>query len=152
MWLLSGLLVFVRLQRFAPSDAPLFKYPCYLALQMPCPSGVSASQTAFIGLKRKQFYLSHLPAYFSDIYKRTMLASLASPLVCADLLFAEADVARLLVDTQTSSSLQSQQVLVDVTSRSAGARRKRFSSARSPSCSSPSRQNKSVRFDSTAPS
>ena len=44
---------------------------------------------------------------------------LSAPAVCADILFAEWDVARLLSDTQTSSSLRSQQVLVDVASRSA---------------------------------
>ena len=72
-------------------------------------------------------------------------------------------MARLLADTQTSSSLKSQEALVDVASRSAGARRRRFSPARSPSRSSPfhrcrrdsgspSRQNERVRFDSPAPS
>ena len=84
-------------------------------------------------------------------------------LVCADMLFAEADVARLLVDTQTSSSLRSQQASVDVVSRGSGTRRRRFSLGRSPSRSSPSRrrrrefgspnrQSKRARFDSPAPS
>ena len=88
---------------------------------------------------------------------------LAAPVVFADSLFAEADIAQLLADTQTSSSLRSQQALVDVASRSFGVRRRRSSPARSPSRSSParhhrrdsgspSRQNKRVRFDSPAPS
>ena len=93
----------------------------------------AASHTAFVGLKRQQFYLSHLPAYFSEVNKRAMLAS---PLVCADTLFAELDIARLLSNTQTSSSLRSQLALVDVASRGSGARRRRFSPVRSPSCSS----------------
>ena len=84
----------------------------------------------FVGLKRRQFYLSHPPAYFSELNKRAMLAS---PLVCADTLFAESDIARLLSDTQTSPSLRSQQALVDVASRGSGARRRRFSPVRSPS-------------------
>ena len=159
MWLLSGLLGFVRLQGFAPADAALFNtLVTSLCKCLAHQGSLSASQTAFIGLKRRQFYLSHLPAYFSDINKRAMLAS---PLVCSDLLFVEADVAWFLADTQTSSSLKSQQALVDVASHSAGARRRCFSPARSPSRSSPSRrhdsgtpsrQNKRVRFDSPAPS
>ena len=112
-----------------------------------------ASHTAFLVFKRRQFYLSHLPAYFSDMNKRSMLAA---PAVCSDFLFAEADVSRLLSDTQTSSSLRSQQALVDVASRSAGARPRRFSPHRSPARQSPSgspaRGSKHVRFDSSAPS
>ena len=102
-WLLSGLLAFVCLQGFFPSDASLFDtmvtslFKC-LAHQ----ASLTTSQTAFLGLKRCQFYLVHLPAYFSDTEKRAMLAA---PVVCADSLFAEADVAHLLADTQTSSSL-----------------------------------------------
>ena len=88
---------------------------------------------------------------------------LAAPSVCADSLFAEADIARLLADTQTSSFLRSQQALVDVASRGSGVCRRRSSPARSPSrassarrrrreSGSPSRQAKRVRFDSPAPS
>ena len=161
MWLLSGLLGFMLVQGFAPADAALFNtLVTSLSKCLAHQASLSASQTAFVGLKHRQFYLSHLPAYFSDINKRAMLAS---PLVCADVLFAEADVARLLADTQTSSSLWSQQALVDVASRGPGARRKRFSSNRSPSRSSssrcrhresgsPGRQNKRVRFNSPASS
>ena len=79
---------------------------------------------------------------------------------CALIPSAEADVARLLADTQTS--LRSQQALVDVASRSSGVSRRHSSRARSPARSSPaprhrrdsgspSCQNKRVRFDSPAP-
>ena len=87
----------------------------------------------------------------------------AAAVVCAESLFAESNVARLLADTQTSSSLRSQQALVDVASRSSGVRRRRSSPSRSPaqtspahrrhrSSGSPSRPVKRVRFDSPAPS
>ena len=136
--LLSGLMAFVRLQGFAPANAELFNtLVTSLSKCLAHQASLSASQTAFIGLKRWQFYLSHLPAYFSDVNKRAMLVS---PLVCADLLFSEEDVARLLADTQTSSSLRSQQALVDVASRSTGARRRRFSPSCSPARLSPSRR------------
>ena len=68
-------------------------------------ASLTASQTAFLGLKRRQFYFALLPAYFSDANKRAMLAA---SVVCVDTLFAEADIARLLADTKTSSSLRSQ--------------------------------------------
>ena len=92
---------------FAPEDSALFNtlvtsLPKSLAHQ----ASLSASHTAFIALKRQQFYLSHLPAYFSDINKRAVLSS---PAVCAEYLFNESDVSWLLSDTQDSSSLWSQQ-------------------------------------------
>ena len=160
MWLLSGLLGFVRLQGFSPSDSQLFNtLVSSLSKCLAHQASVSASLTAFMGVKRRQFYLSHLPAYFSDVNKRAMLAA---PLVCADSLFLESDVTRLLSDTQTSSSLKSQQAMVDVASNRSGPRRRRFSPARSPARSSPSRRrrrdsgspargSKRVRFDSPAP-
>ena len=148
---------FVRLQGFSPSDAPPFNtLVSSLSKCLAHQASISALHTAFVGLKRRQFYLSHLPAYFTDVNKRTMLAA---PIVCADSLFLESDIARLLCDTQTSSSLLSQQALVDVASNRSGPRRRRFSPARSsPSCrrrrdsGSPLRSSKRVRFDSPAPS
>ena len=126
------------LQRFAPSDSSLFNtLVTSLSKCFAHQASLSASHTAFVELKRRQFYLSHLPAYFSDINKCTLLAS---PLVCADSLFAESGIARLLSDTQTSSSLRSHQALVDVASRGSGPHRRQFSPARSPSRSSPSRR------------
>ena len=101
MWLLLGLLGCVRLQGFTPAGAALFNtLVTSLSKCLVHQASLSASQTVFIGLKRRQFYLSHLPAYFSEVNKRAMLTS---PLVCADMLFAEAGVACLLADTQTSS-------------------------------------------------
>ena len=156
MWLLSGLMEFVRLQGFSPSEAPLFNtLVTSLSKCLAHQASISASHTAFIGLKRHQFYLSHLPAYFTDVHKRAMMAA---PLVCADSLFLESDISRLLSDTQTSSSLRSQQALVDVACNCSGPRRHRFSPARSPSrrrrreSGSPSRSSKRVRFGSPAPS
>ena len=82
MWLLSGLLGFVRLQGFFPSDAALFNtLVTSLSKCLAHHASLAASQTAFVGLKHRQFYLSHLPAYFLEVNKRTMLAS---PLVCVD--------------------------------------------------------------------
>ena len=130
LWLLSALLAFVRLQGFSPFDASLFNtLVTSLSKCLAHQASLSASHTAFLGLKRRQFYLSHLPAYFSEANKRAMLVS---PVVCADSLFAEADVARLLADTRTSSSLRSQQALVDVASWSSGVCRRSSSPFRSP--------------------
>ena len=97
MWLLSGLLGFVRLQGFSLSDAPLFNMlVTSLSKCLGHQASISASHTAFVSLKRRQFYLSHLPAYFTDVHKRVMMAA---PLAFADSLFLESDISRLLSDT-----------------------------------------------------
>ena len=66
MWLLSELLGFVWLQGFAPSDVALFNtLVTSLSKCLAHQATLAASQTALVGVKRRQFYLSHLPAYFS---------------------------------------------------------------------------------------
>ena len=161
MWVLSALLGFVRLQNFAPEDSSLFNtLVTSLSKSLAPQASLTATHTAFVGLKRREFYLSHLPAYFSDVNKRAMLLS---PVVLLSSLFSDSNVTRLLEDIQTSSSLRSQQALVEVASQVAGARSHRFSPLRFPSSSSParlrrresdfpSRSGKRVRLDSTAPS
>ena len=160
LWVLAALLGFVRLQGFQPAESAVFSsLVSSLSRSLAHQSTLCASHLAFLVLKRRQFYLSHLPAYFSDVNKKAMLAA---PAVYASTLFADSDVARLLADTQASSSLKSQQALVAVASRSAG-RARTHSPRRSPgrpssparrrrrSSGSPSRPGKRVRFDSPAP-
>ena len=164
MWVLSGLLGFVRLQDFTPADPALFHHlVTSLSKSLAHQAQVTASHTAFLCHRRHEFYLSHLPVYFSDVSKRSMLFSLV---VFADSLFREEYVSRLLEATLSSSSLKSQQAVVDMASRrpssSASFRQRRGSPARSPrrlptqrrrqSSPSPSRASKRVRFDSPAPS
>ena len=161
MWILSVLLAFVRLQNFATEDSSLFNTLVNsLSKSLVHQASLTASHTAFLALKHRLSYLSHLPAYFSDVNKRSMLSATA---LCADFFFSEADVARLLSDAQTSSSLRSQQALVDVASHSAGSRLRGCSPRHSPARQSPSRRHrresgspahssKRVRFDSPAPS
>ena len=155
MWVLSGLLGFVRLQNVAPVDSSLFNtLVTFLSKSLAHQASLCASHIAFLVLKRRQFYLSHLPAYFSNVNKRSKLAA---PAVCTDFVFAEANVSRLVSDTQTCSSLRSQQALVDMASRSAGACPRRSPARQSPSrhhrreSGSPARGSKRVRFDSPAP-
>ena len=164
MWVLSGLLEFVRLQDFTPADPALFnQLVTALSKSLAHQAQVSTSHTAFLCHRRREFYLSHLPAYFSDVSKRSMLSS---PAVFADSLFLEEDVSRLLEATRSSSSLKSQQAMVDVASWRSSTlpsfRRRRGSPPRSP-CRSPaqcrrpssassSRASKLVQFDSSAPS
>ena len=70
MWVLSGLLMFVRLQHFAPEDSALFNtLVTSLSKSLAHQTPLSASHTAFIALKCRQFYLSHLPAYFSILIR-----------------------------------------------------------------------------------
>ena len=157
MWVLSALLAFVRLQNFVPEDSSLFNtLVTSLSRSLAHQASLTATHMAFVGLKLRSFYLSHLAAYFSEVNKRSILSS---PLVLASL-FSDLDISRLLADTQTSSSLRSQQALVDVVSRGAGARSRCSSPFHSPSRSSPRRKRresgcpvrsgKRVRFDSPA--
>ena len=134
MWVLSGLLGFVRLQDFTTADPALFdQLVTALSKSLAHQAQVSTSHTAFLCHRRREFYLSRLPAYFSDVSKRSMLSS---PAVFADSLFREEDVSRLLEATRSSSSLKSQQAMVDVASRrsstSSSFRRCRGSPPRSP--------------------
>ena len=161
MWVLSGLLGFVQLQDFTPADPALFnQLVTALSKSLAHQAQVTASHTAFFCHRRREFYLSHLPAYFSDVTKRSMLSS---PAVYSDSLFREEDVSRLLEATRSASSLKSQQAMVDVASRrpsASSARQRRASPARSPrrspvqrrrqSSGSPSHPSKRVRFDSPA--
>ena len=161
MWVLSVLLVFVRLQHFAPEDVALFNnLVTSLSKSLAHQANLTATHMTFLRLKRQQFFLSHLLSYFSEVGKRAMLSS---PIVLASTLFAEEDVTRLLAETQTSSSLRSQQALVEVVSRGYGVRLRHSSPARSPSrpsppsrrrreSGSPSRPQKLVWVDSPAPS
>ena len=66
MWVLSGLLGFVWLQNFAPANSSLFNtLVTSLSKSLAHQASLCASHTAFLVLKRRQFYLSHLPVYFS---------------------------------------------------------------------------------------
>ena len=164
LWVLSGLLGFVRLQGFTPVDPALFhQFVTALSKSLAHQASVTASHISYICNKRRKFYLSHLPVYFTDSTKRSMLES---PVVFANSLFEETDVARLLDATRSSSSLRSQQAMVDVASRgssSSSTRGRRPSPRHLPFRSSPARHRrrdsgsparaqKRVRFDSTAPS
>ena len=76
MWVLSALLGLVRLQNFAPEDSSLFNtLVTSLSKSLAHQASLTATHTAFVGLKRREFYLSHLPTYFSDVSKRAMLLS-----------------------------------------------------------------------------
>ena len=139
MCVLSGLLGFIHVQGFTPSDPALFNHlVTALSKSLAHQAHVSASNTAYACHKRREFYLSHLPAYFSDTNKCSMLSS---PSVFADSLFREEDIAQFLDSTCSSSSLQSQQAMVDMASRRSSASTSRlrcFSPGRSPNRSAPS--------------
>ena len=86
MWVLSALLAFVWLQNFAPEDSSLFITLVTSLRASRIRPLLTATHTAFLGLKRRQFYLSHLPVYFSNVNKQAMLSS---PVVLASSLFSD---------------------------------------------------------------
>ena len=161
MWVLSGLIAYIRQHGFVPPDPSLFN-TMVTALSRGLANQASSlgSLTSFLEVRRREFYLSHLPAYFLESNKRSMLAA---PVWQASQLFPESDVQSLLSLTQTSSQLRSQQALVDVASRGSGFRSRRPARS-SPARPSPRRRrrdsaspssspkSKRVRFDSPAPS
>ena len=58
MWMLSALLGFVRLQNFAPEDSSLFNtLVTSLSKSLAHQASLTATHTAFVGLKRREFYL-----------------------------------------------------------------------------------------------
>ena len=74
MWVLSGLLGFIRIQGFTPSDPSLFnQLVTALSKSLTHQAHVAASHTAYACHKRREFYLSHLSAYFTDATKRSLL-------------------------------------------------------------------------------
>ena len=161
MWVLSGLLGFIRIQGFSPSDPALFnQLVTALSKSLAHQAHVAASRTAYACHKRREFYLSPLPAYFGDSTKCSLLSA---PSVFVDSLFREEDIVQLLDSTWSSLSLRSQQAMVDMVSRrpSSSSRPRRASPHRSPPRSparrrrqfsgSPSRASKRVRFGSPAP-
>ena len=118
MWVLSGLLGFIRLQGFSPSDPALFnQLVTALSKSLAHQAHVAASHTAYACHKRREFYLSHIPAYFTDATKPSLLSA---PSVFADILFQEEDITQSLDSTRSSSSLRSQQAMVDLVSRRSG--------------------------------
>ena len=63
--LLSGLLGFVRVQGFSPSDSPLFNtLVMSLSKCLAHQAFISASHTTFVGLKQRQFYLPPAGVFF----------------------------------------------------------------------------------------
>ena len=59
MWVLSALLAFVWLQNFAPEDSSLFNtLVTSLSKSLAHQASLTATHTAFLGLKWRQFYLS----------------------------------------------------------------------------------------------
>ena len=157
MWLLSGLLGFVHLQGFAPLFNTLVSS---LSKCLAHQATILASHTAFVGLKRRQFYLSHLPVYsLTSISVPCWLLPLFVRTLCS--WSPTSHACCLTLRPLPPSGLSRLWLMSPPTAL--GPRRRRFSPARSPARSSPSRRrrrdsgspsrsSKRVRIDSPAPS
>ena len=153
MWVLTGLIAFLKNDGFVPSDPLLFnQLVSSLSMGLAHSTNSSASGTSFAVTKRRESYLSHLPPSFSDVSKRTLLKA---PANLASSLFRDSDVAAAIESANMASSFKSQQAIIDVASKGHSSPSRERSPSRSPKYSrSGSRQNspKRVRFaDSKSP-
>ena len=138
MWILSGVLAYVKSQGFVPRDPSLFD-------QLVSSLSKGMAQQAN----------SWLPARRSSAANEGSFTSLTfpliSPLALSDFLFSESVISRLLEVSCSSAALQSQQAIVEVASKGSGRSRSPCrSSGRSFSkCGSlctPPRSSKCVKF------
>ena len=112
MWMLAGLLGFIKRDGYKPSDQGLFEQLLSsVSIGLADLASSSASCVNFLTHKRRQFYVSHLPAYFPEPFKDALLNT---PANMASSLFNEQDINNLLEVAKTCSSLRSQQAMVDV--------------------------------------
>ena len=129
MWVLSGLIGYLKALNFSPSDEQFFdQLVTSLSKGLVHQTTIAASLTTFIATKRRRQYLSFLQSFFLDHQKRSLLES---PITLVPYLFDEASVSRLVEWSNTTSSLQSQQALVDVASKASGKSSSSSSSSRS---------------------
>ena len=146
----------LKAEGFSPADPSLFnKFVSSLAMGLAQQASLNSSGAAFCVAKRRQFYLSHLPAFIPNECKSVLLTSQVS---LVDSLFDEEILKSVLSQARDSSTFKSHQALVDLASKpSSSSPRRSYSRSRyqrgrrrsrSPSPkSSGSRTPKRVRFN-----
>ena len=153
MWVLSALLGYIKLQGFAPADPTLFdQMVTSISKGLAHQAKISAACTSFITHKRRAFLISHLPPFFPELSRKSLLSA---PAALADQLFKESDISSLLESASVFSTLRSQQAMIDVASKSVSSSSRSRSPRRSPYrqsgyrrrfSRSPARSPKRVRF------
>lgn len=74
LWVLSGLLGYLKAQGFMPEDKRLFdQLVTSLSKCLALQANVAASLTTFLATKRRRQYLSYLPSFYLDHQKRSLL-------------------------------------------------------------------------------
>ena len=112
MWMLSGLLGFIRRDGYQPSDQALFnQLLSSVTIGLADIAASSAAGVNFTTYKRRQFYTSHLPAYFPEPQRDSLLVA---PANLASSLFREEDIKDLLDVSNACTSLKSHQAMVEV--------------------------------------
>ena len=157
MWVLTGLLSLIRDEGYVPRDRALFdQFVSSLSIGLSHQANMAAAGMSFTCLKRRELYVNHLQPIFSESLKHSLLAS---PVSFSQYLFPESDVDRLISLTSQSSSLKSNQAMVDLAASAVGrSRSPRRPLPRSPlsrsrrrNSRSPPRSPKRVRFAGTPP-
>ena len=113
----------------------------------------TASMVSFITKKRRDLHIAHLPSYYPEPQRKALNRA---PANLASSLFDESAIQELVQAASTSSSLRTQQALLDVASKSASPQRRYMSPPRGIRryrSRSPPRQNspKRVRFSRSPP-
>ena len=144
MWVLSGLIGFLKRDGYSPSDQSLFDSMIYsLSAGLLDIGSSSLALTNFVGLKRRQYITSHLPPYFPDTLRRPLLAA---PFSSAESLFREEDIENLLASAQARQTLKTQQAMIEASLKSAKTSPDRRSSFKRKQGRSPQRSPKRVKF------
>ena len=116
LWILSGLIGLLRHEGFSPRDPVLFnKFVSSLSMGLSQQAHFACGGATYFTLKRRQFYLSHLPHYIPPEIKTLLLSS---PTSLVPLLFDEPLVTNALQYARDASSFRSQQAMIDLASRS----------------------------------
>ena len=99
MWVMSAMLCFLKNDGYSPSDLSLFsQFASSLSMSLAFQANATAFLTAFVGKKRRDFYISHLPSYFPEAHRRALSKA---PLVMASSLFDDDDIKSLVESSQT---------------------------------------------------
>ena len=116
MWVLSGLLAYVRNEGFVPKDPALFsQLISSLSMGLAQLSNSSAGSASFLCQKRRESFVGHLSPFFPEPSRAALLRA---PVFSAPDLFREEDVSNLLSVARDFNTFKQHQDLYQAARRS----------------------------------